>query len=35
MNQHKASLLYFEAYKNKNDAAKRERQIKGCVVKRN
>ena len=29
MNQHKASLLYSEAYKNKNDAAKRERQIKG------
>ncbi len=29
MNQHKASLLYFETYKNKNDAAKRERQIKG------
>ena len=29
MNQHKASLLYSEAYENKNDAAKRERQIKG------
>ena len=29
MNQHKASLLYSEAYKNKNDAAKRERQLKG------
>ncbi len=29
MRQHKANLLYSEAYKNKNDAAKRERQIKG------
>ena len=29
MSQHKASLLYSEAFKNKNDAAKRERQIKG------
>ena len=32
MNQHKASLLYSEVYKNKNDAVKRERQIKGCIV---
>ena len=29
MRQPKANLLYSEAYKNKNDAAKRERQIKG------
>jgi predicted GIY-YIG superfamily endonuclease len=29
MNQHKGSLQYSEAYENKNDAAKRERQIKG------
>jgi len=29
MRQHKASLLYTEAYEDKHEAAKRERQIKG------
>ena len=29
MRQHKASLLYSEAYEGKYEAAKRERQIKG------
>jgi putative endonuclease len=29
MRQHKASLLYTEAYEDKHDAARRERQIKG------
>lgn len=29
MNQHKAILLYSEVYKSKNDAVKRERQVKG------
>ena len=29
MSQHKASLLYTEAYEDKHDAARRERQIKG------
>jgi predicted GIY-YIG superfamily endonuclease len=29
MSQHKASLLYTEAHKDKHEAAKRERQIKG------
>ena len=29
MRQHKATLLYSEVLANKNDAAKRERQIKG------
>ena len=29
MRQHKANLLYSEAYEDKHEAAKRERQIKG------
>ena len=29
MRQHKANLLYSEAYEDKHDAARRERQIKG------
>lgn len=29
MNQHKATLLYSEAFENKHSAAKREREIKG------
>ena len=29
LRQHKTSLLYSESHNNKNDAAKRERQIKG------
>ena len=40
MRQHKASLLYTEGFEDKNDAAKRERQIKGwrrekklCLIK--